>query len=664
MQNWPLPFLAILAVFSLLFAAPAAAGPSGAEITSVDTMQYPLVTLSVPIVDEAGHPVTGLAAENFSISQNGAPATIESVEAAVDTDVGAGVVVVIDISGSMAGAPIEAAKAAAISFVGSLSSADLVAVVAFSDSVQLVQPFTADKAAATAVIQGLSVFGDTALFGAANQSVDFALQSGLTRQAVVLLSDGANDDPNGGPPPDLVLAHVAEVGIPVFAVALGAGADATFTQQLADASGGAAYRANTPSELSGLYQEMAQRLNSEYIIRYRAPHGVGEQTISVTAEANGARYAAETRIDVLWSATSEEGGPRVRLPEFKPGSTVDNDLLMAPAIESAAALTGVTMSIDGTSRQVLGTEPYEFAVQPAALAVGRHAIAFEARDENGGVGLFEVVVEIPDVAPKLSITPEPGATLKPGDPIAIEVLAQGASADSVVVTADGEEHQLSEPPFVFEVPGDLAEGPQQIEVAAELDGDEVTAGYEFDLAPAGSSGNTVVYAAAGLLAVLVLVAAYVLLRRRRRQRQLRKEQDYVPGMRDGLEPLVAAPASEPREFESRGLRARLRVTDGPLAGRIFFLGNGSGVIGTSADATVQIDLAGWETAPELIRIWSRDDKYMFHQVAPGNVTVAGREARWAILESGDEIRIDQHVFVFELPATGPQSGPLAAGSPA
>ena len=45
MQNWPLPFMAILAVLTLLFAAPAAAGPSGAEITSVDTMQYPQVTL-------------------------------------------------------------------------------------------------------------------------------------------------------------------------------------------------------------------------------------------------------------------------------------------------------------------------------------------------------------------------------------------------------------------------------------------------------------------------------------------------------------------------------------------------------------------------------------------------------------------------------------------
>ena len=110
---------------------------------------------------------------------------------------------------------------------------------------------------------------------------------------------------------------------------------------------------------------------------------------------------------------------------------------------------------------------------------------------------------------------------------------------------------------------------------------------------------------AGCFALVVLLAAYVVLRRRRKQHQARKEEDYVPGMRDGLEPIVAAPATGARDpGEGRGLRARLRAIDGPLAGRIFFLGNGSGVIGTSPDATVQIDLTGWETAPELVRIWS------------------------------------------------------------
>ena len=665
MQNWPLPFLAILAVLTFVFAAPATAGPPAGEITSIDTMQYPVVTLSVPIVDEAGRAVTGLSAENFTVQQNGKEANIESVDAAIDTDVGAGVVVVIDVSGSMAGAPIEAARAAATDFVASLSPADLVAVVAFSDSVQLVQPFTADKAAATTVIQGLNVFGDTALFEAANQSLDFALQSGLTRQAVVLLSDGANDDPNGGPPPELVLAHAADLRIPVFAVALGASADTTFTQQLADASGGVAYRANSPSELSGLYHAMSERINSEYIVRYTAPPGVGQQTISVVAEANGARYTAETGIDVLWSATSEEGAPIVRLPDFKPGSTVGDDMAMAPSIESSVPLSGVTVSIDGTSRQVLSAEPYEFTLQPAALSVGRHVVTFEARDESGGVGLFEVVVEIAEAQPRLALTPDAGASLKAGDPIAIEVLAQGKTADSVVVTLDGEDHPLTGPPFVFEVPRDLAEGRQEITIAAEIDGQRITSDYQFQLGAAAAAGNTLLYAAAAVLVVGVLGAAYVVLRRRRKQQQLRKEQDYVPGMRDGLEPLVAVPAASGREpSEGRALRARIRAVDGPLAGRIFFLGNGSGVIGTSPDATVQIDLAGWETAPELVRIWSREDKYMFHQVAPGNVTVSGREARWAVLESGDEIRIDQHVFVFELPVSAADQGPLPAGSPA
>ena len=663
MQNWPLPLLAIIAVIALGLAAPAAAGPPTGEITSIDTMEYPTVTLSVPIIDEAGQTVGGLTAQDFVVEQNGRAAAIESVDVALNTDVGAGVVVVIDISGSMAGPPIEAAKAAAISFVGSLSPSDLVAVVAFSESVQLVQPFTADKQAATAVIQGLNVFGDTALFEAANQSLEFALQSGLPRQAVVLLSDGANDDPNGGPAPELVVARAAELAIPIFAVALGAGGDATFTQQLADASGGAAYTASTPDELSGLYDAMAQRLNNEYIVRYRAPAGVGEQTISVRVEANGAEYVAETTIDVLWSA-SEEGGVRVRLPDYKPGSPVEGDLIMAPTIEAGSPITSVTVLVDGTSRQVLGAEPYEYTLQPSALSVGRHVLAFEARDENGGIGLFEVIVEIPEVQPTLALTPASGAALQSGDPVAIDVLAQGRAADSVVVTLDGEEYALDEPPYVFTVPDGFEEGPQALEITAEVEGQRLAADYEFQLVAGPSPMSLLVYVGAGS-AIALVIAIYLMMRRRRRKHAQKQDQDYVPGMRDGLEPLVSAPGTLPREQgATRAPTARLRALEGPLAGRIFFLGNGSGVIGTSPDATVQIDLAGWETAPELVRIWSRDDKYMFHQVAPCNATVSGRNAPWVILESGDEIRIEDHLFVFEIAASPARQPGMPAGQPA
>jgi VWFA-related protein len=664
MQNWPLPFVAILATVAIALASPASAGPAPGEITSVDTSGYPNVTVSVPVVDASGQPVTGLTAEHFQVDQNGAPATIESVDAAVDTDIGAGVVVVIDISGSMTGAPIEAAKAAAISFVGSLAPADLVAVVAFSDAVQLIQPFTADKTAATAVIQGLTVFGDTALYEAANQSLDFAQQSGLSRQAIVLLSDGANDDPNGGPPSEFVVARAAELKIPIFAVALGAAADATFTQQLADATGGVAYKANSPAALSSLYTTVAERLNSEYIIRYQAPPGIGEQTITVTADANGAQYTAQAVVDMLWSATSDEDGPTISLPGYEPGSSVAKDLVMSPTVDSDAAITGVTVSIDGTSQQVLATEPYTYTLQPAALTVGRHTLSFEARDNGGRAGRYDVVVEIAEATPSIAMSPSPGAALKAGDPIAIEVLAQGQRADSVTVTFAGEDHVLNDPPFVFEVPAGAGEGSHHLSVAAEVAGQTINTDYDFQLT-AGSSSSLTLFVAIGL-ALAVLAGGYFLWRRRRRRRAAAQGQDYVPGMHAGLEPLVAAssPTEARGQSAGRGLRARLRAIEGPLAGRIFFLGNGSGVIGTSSDATIRIELAGWETAPELVRIWSRDDKYMFHQVAPGNVSISGRETPWAVLESGDEIRIEDHVFVFELPSAQPGPGGLPAVHPA
>ncbi len=81
-----------------------------------------------------------------------------------ESSVPVGVVLVIDTSGSMAGAPIEEAKAAAKSFVALKSPEDSIALVTFSDTAVVQTGFTTNAADVNNRIDAIVADGETALY--------------------------------------------------------------------------------------------------------------------------------------------------------------------------------------------------------------------------------------------------------------------------------------------------------------------------------------------------------------------------------------------------------------------------------------------------------------------------------------------------------------------
>ena len=73
---------------------------------------------------------------------------------------------VVDTSGSMAGAPLAAVKTAAQSFLGQVPADVRVGLVAFSDTVRVLVPATLDRATVKARIATLQAAGGTALYDA------------------------------------------------------------------------------------------------------------------------------------------------------------------------------------------------------------------------------------------------------------------------------------------------------------------------------------------------------------------------------------------------------------------------------------------------------------------------------------------------------------------
>lgn len=193
------------------------------------------------------------------------------------------VAIVIDKSGSMQGTKIEQAKEAARAALSQLRPDDIVAIVAYDDTVEVLVPATkvSDRDTIERGISRLSAGGMTALFAGvvkgANEVRKFLGRERVNR--VILLSDGAA---NVGPtsPRDLgqLGATLRREGIAVTTVGLGLGYNEDLMVALALASGGQHVFIEHERQLASVFREgfgnLASIVAKEVVVKIRLAEGV------------------------------------------------------------------------------------------------------------------------------------------------------------------------------------------------------------------------------------------------------------------------------------------------------------------------------------------------------------------------------------------------------
>ena len=265
--------LALGTALLLASAAPASAADSPLRIRRIDTSAYPsvAVTVSTP---------RGIEPHSLGVTEDGKRApivTVRSLESAGQTF---DVVLAIDTSDSVKGAPLAAAVAAAGAFVGQLPSDVRVGIVTFSDQVRILQPMTLDHRSALGAISTISgTTHGTALFDSVPAAV--GMFSGAAQRNIVLLTDGTD---RGSRSNLISAAASAQRGrAAVFTVGLGPSADESVLRALADQTGGS-FTAAVESQLSAVYARLADQLSNQYVIVYRSSAPGGAQiTVGVTA---------------------------------------------------------------------------------------------------------------------------------------------------------------------------------------------------------------------------------------------------------------------------------------------------------------------------------------------------------------------------------------------
>ena len=243
-----------------------AAAEAAIILNEVNIDNYPDVRIFATVLRD-GQPLTGLTAADFRVREDEVDQEPLVVEPQLPP---LSVVVTLDSSGSMS-RRMAATQEAAKEFVRSLGDGDSVQLVSFAREIRTLTPMTSTKNAVLQAIDGLTARGDTALYDALHRSLDL-LAERRGRRAVVLLSDGVDDDGTGQPLSestiDDVLDRAAEVGVPIFVVGLGTEMDEAVLSDIAQTTGAQYLNAPDAGELSAIYGQISDQLSGQYAIRY------------------------------------------------------------------------------------------------------------------------------------------------------------------------------------------------------------------------------------------------------------------------------------------------------------------------------------------------------------------------------------------------------------
>lgn len=268
-------------------------------IVSVDTGARPELRMVVAAPSQFGGQT--LPASAFTLTENGQgrPLQVQPLP-----DEGLEVVLVVDTSGSMSGAAINAAKAAALTLLDRLPPAVPVTVVGFGATVNVLAARSTDEAAQARAVAGLRAAGETALYDAVAVGVT-QLVASPARKFMVLLSDGG--DTVSTNTLDGAAAILARDRVAVVVVELRtAESNSAALAQIASATGGSVVQATDPAALAGAFDSVAARLVRQYELRWQTQATSGAD-VTVVLTANGLTASTTRRIELGPAANPTAG---------------------------------------------------------------------------------------------------------------------------------------------------------------------------------------------------------------------------------------------------------------------------------------------------------------------------------------------------------------------
>jgi len=269
---------------------------SKVAISEVITTNYPTVKVTVSVVDENNEPVENLTINDFKVYENGIKRKIISVRSLKGTKP-LSIIMLLDISGSMQGEPIEELKSAAIEFVNLMPDNWKVQLILFNQYINdIYGGFISDKTELISTISKIYAGGATNLHNVLNLSYNISKQT-KESDAIIIFSDGV-DTMNVAGSREKAINGSLSCKAPIYSIGyLGynpqfGSIDEDLLKTISSNTRGRFYKTPSLNEIKELYQRISRILNNQYEIVYMSEaegkkgEGVNVRVANLDKETN------------------------------------------------------------------------------------------------------------------------------------------------------------------------------------------------------------------------------------------------------------------------------------------------------------------------------------------------------------------------------------------
>jgi len=287
--------------------------PDKAQVKDQAVHEYVVraITLAVTVQDSKGRYVNSLGEKDFTIFENNKkkPITYFMHDFAAPLSL----TVLLDVSGSMA---LENKLADCKVVLRDLATRllrprDEIGLLLFADGdVEVAAKHATDKTRFLAELDKAEAYGQTALNDAVAVSPEYATRAANEKRALLLITDGIENDSQSTPEQALEIARRVDVPIYIIGYKIpqneqlaahkrtagmtSAGIVATL-EKFSQATGGRAWFLNEPTDLADVVQEIRNEQAHQYIIGYTSYQDTADLYRWIRVQTSNSKYRIRTR---------------------------------------------------------------------------------------------------------------------------------------------------------------------------------------------------------------------------------------------------------------------------------------------------------------------------------------------------------------------------------
>jgi VWFA-related protein len=243
------------------------------------------ISIAVTVQTKKGRHITDLTKEDFSVYENNKKKDITYFSH--DFEAPLSLTILLDVSGSMAlqDKLLESKDALDYLIKHLLTDRDEVSLLIFADGdVEVASSFSKDKTEFLSVLERTEAYGQTALNDAVGVSPDFANRGNNEKRALLLITDGIENDSEYSPEQAIEVAR--RVDIPIYTIGYKIPLDEQFLkkykrskglttsgiveslERFSEATGGEAFFVNKVLDLKNALRLINKELSHQYILGY------------------------------------------------------------------------------------------------------------------------------------------------------------------------------------------------------------------------------------------------------------------------------------------------------------------------------------------------------------------------------------------------------------